>query len=152
MTYIPSTPKAEETIKGWINSSLAEELTDLEIITELAFNLPHGTGRSSASALKSINHLQLNDLQLLSLSYSKVVATFTVTVNVSMTVYWEDYLASSEVRELIGESEEFSSSSFDANVDFTIKIEFDLLSEPPLVAGHEFLSVTGDYGKVSFRD
>jgi hypothetical protein len=150
MKTIEPTPKAESTIKVWLNTHLAEELTDLDVIPTLAFNLPHGTGRASASELTSIKRVDLKELQLLSLSYSKVVATVKVTANVSMTVYWEDYLASQEVRELVGESEEFSSSSFDTDVDFVLKIEFELISEPPMVATHTVLSVEGDHGSCSY--
>ncbi len=150
MTTIKPTPKSEATIRAWLETNLAEELTDLDVIPTLAFNLPHGTGHASASGLTSINAVQLKDLQLLSLSYSKVVATVKVTANVSMTVYWEDFLASQEVRELVGETEEFSSSSFDTNVDFVLKIEFELLSEPPMVANHTVLSVEGDHGSCSY--
>lgn len=151
MTFIAPTPKAESTIKSWVETYLAEELTDMDVIPTLAFNLPHGTGYANASGLNSINSVQLKDLQLLSLSYSKVVATVKVTANVSMTVYWEDYLASQEVRDLIGESDEFFSSSFDTDADFTLNIEFELLSEPPLVASHLVLSISGDYGSHNFH-
>lgn len=150
MTSITPTPKAEATIKAWLATHLAEELTDLDVIPTLAFNLPHGTGRANASGLTSIKGVDLKELQLISLSYSKVVATVKVVANVSMTVYWEDYLASQEVRELVGESEEFSSSSFDTNVDFALKIEFELLSEPPMVATHTVLSVAGDHGSCTY--
>lgn len=152
VTNKPLTSKAEATISNWIQSNLAEELTDLEVIPELAFNLPHGTGRASASGLTLVNSVQVIDLKLKSLSYSNVVATTTVTVNVSMTVYWEDYLASPEVRELVGETEEFQSSSFDTNVDFVLSIKFALLSEPPMVVSHDVLSVEGDYGSVSYKN
>jgi len=150
MTTTAPTPQAESTIRSWIGTSLHDHLTDLEVIQSLAFNFPSGLGNASASGVKSVNSIKLNDLQLLSLSYSKLVATMELTTRVSVNVSWDDYLASQEVRDLVGESEEFLSTYLDTDVDIKVKIEFELISEPPLVASHKFLSIQGDHGSYSY--
>ena len=151
MTTIAATPQAEATIRNWISTTLHNELTDLDVIQEIAFNFPSGLGNASSSGIRSIRSIKLNELQLLSLSFSKVIATVEIKAKVSVTVSWEDYLASQEVRDLVGESEEFLSSHIDTEVDLQIKIEFQLISEPPLVAGHKFLSIAGDCGTYTYR-
>jgi hypothetical protein len=97
-----------------------------------------------------VNSIKLNNLELLSLTYSKVVASIVLTTRVSVNVSWDDYLASQEVRDLTGESEEFLSSYIDTEVDIKVKIEFELISEPPLVASHKFLSIEGDHGSYTY--
>ena len=151
MTSIAPTPQAEATIRNWITTSLHEHLTDLDVIQSLTFNFPSGHGSASSSGIKSINSITLNELKLLSLSYSKVVAILDLTTKVSVNVSWDDYLASQEVRDLIGESEEFLTTYIDTDAELTVEIEFQLISEPPLVASHQFLSIEGDHGSYSYK-
>ena len=151
MTTTQSPSKAEKTIKAWISSNLAEELTDLEIIQILAFNLPTGTGRASSSKVNSIDSVQLKDFDLITPGYAKVMATITITASVSLIFYWEDYQQSEDVRDLVGESEEFAFTHIDAIADFKLQIEFELLDEPPLVASHRVLEVKGDHGVCTFK-
>jgi len=93
----------------------------------------------------------LKDVQLVSLSYLKVEALISVSPNVSVDVSWDDYLSSSEARELVGESEsEFLFISFDTQVELTLKIQFELLKEPLMVASYKVLSVDGSTGGCSF--
>jgi len=87
---------------------------------------------------------------LISLSYSKIQASISVSPTVNLDVSWDDYLASSEVRELVGESEEFMSTSFDASVDLKIAMEFELIKEPPMVANYRVLSIDGETGGCTF--
>lgn len=150
MTTTAPTPQAEATIRNWISTSLHDQLTDLEVIQSLAFNFPSGVGSASSSAIKAVKTLKLNDLHLLSLTYSKVVASMSLTTRVSVNVSWDDYLASQEVRDLTGESEEFLSTYIDTDIDLKIKIEFQLISEPPLVASYKFLSIQGDHGVYTY--
>jgi len=151
MTTIAPTPQTEATIRNWITTSLHEHLTDLDVIQSLTFNFPSGHGSASSSGIRSINSITLNELKLLSLSYSKVVAILDLTTKVSVNVSWEDYLASQEVRDLIGESEEFLTTNIDTDAELTVEIEFQLISEPPLVASHKFLSIEGDHGSYSYK-
>jgi hypothetical protein len=74
-----------------------------------------------------------------------------VKSKVSLNVSWDDYLSSEEVRQIVGDSEEFTFLSLDTDSDFTLKIEFELLSEPPLVASHKVLSIDGEYGTFNFN-
>ena len=121
-------------------------MNELEVIQSLAFNIPEGLGRANSTGIKAVKSVQLNELQLLSLSYSKVQAIVKVNSKISLNVSWDDYLSSEEVRQIVGESEEFTFLSLDMDSDFTLKIEFELLSEPPLVASHKVLSIEGEYG------
>lgn len=150
MTTTLATPQAESTIRNWISTTLHNELTALDVIQEIAFNFPSGLGNASASGIRSIRSIKLNELQLLSLSFSKIIATLEIKASVSVTVSWDDYLASQEVRDLVGESEEFVSTYIDTEIGLEIQIEFQLISEPPLVASHKFLSIAGDCGSHTF--
>ena len=85
------------------------------------------------------------------MSYLKVEALVSITPNVSVDVSWDDYLSSVEVRELVGESEsEFIFLSLDTQIDLTLKIQFELLKEPPMVASYKVLSIDGSTGGCSF--
>jgi hypothetical protein len=151
MTTIAPTPKAEATIKSWIDTNLVDEMNELEVIESLVFNIPEGLARANSTGIKAVKSVHLNELQLLSLSYSKVQAIVKVKSKVSLNVSWDDYLSSEEVRQIVGDSEEFTFLSLDTDSDFTLKIEFELLSEPPLVASHKVLSIDGEYGTFNFN-
>ena len=56
------------------------------------------------------------------------------------------------MRELVGESEEFMSPSFDAPADLKIAMEFELIKEPPMLAFYRVLSIDGVTGGFFFRD
>ncbi len=142
--------KDEETIKNWLLINLHEVINDLEVIPSISFNLPANVGRANASKVTSIKFVDLKDVELISLSYSKIQANISVSPTVNLDVSWADYLASSEVRELVGESEEFMSTSFDASVDLKIAMEFELIKEPPMVANYRVLSIDGDTGCCTF--
>jgi hypothetical protein len=151
MSTVRPTPKDEAVIKVWLLANLHEVLNDLEVIPSISFNLPADVGRTNASKVKSINTVDLKDVQLVSLSYLKVEALISVSPNVSVDVSWDDYLSSSEARELVGESEsEFLFISFDTQVELTLKIQFELLKEPLMVASYKVLSVDGSTGGCSF--
>ena len=79
------------------------------------------------------------------------MATITITASVCLIFYWEDYQQSEDVRDLVGESEEFASTHIDAIAGFKLQIEFELLDEPPLVATHRVLEVKGDHGVCTFK-
>lgn len=146
MTTIAPTSKAEATIRTWIDTNLVDEMNELEVIESLAFNIPEGFARANSTGIKAVKSVHLNELQLLSLSYSKVLAIVKVNSKISLKVSWDDYLSSEEVRQIVGDSEEFKFLSLDTDSDFTLKIEFELLSEPPLVASYKVLSIEGEYG------
>ena len=150
MSKLMPSSKEEETIKNWLLINLHEVINDLEVIPSISFNLPADVGRANASKVTSIKSVDLKDVQLISLSYSKIQANISVSPTVNLDVSWEDYLASSEVRELIGESDEFMSTSFDAPVDLKIAMEFELIKEPPMVASYRVLSVDGDTGGCTY--
>jgi hypothetical protein len=138
--------KEEEIIKNWLLINLHEVINDLEVIPSISFNLPAEVGRANASKVTSIKSVDLKDVQLISLSYSKIQANISVSPTVNLDVSWEDYLASNEVRELIGESEEFLSTSFDTPIDLKIAMEIELIKEPPMVASYRVLSIEGETG------
>jgi len=151
MTTIAPTPKAEATIRSWIDTNLVDEMNELEVIESLAFNIPEGLARANSTGIKVVKSVHLNELQLLSLSYSKVHAIVKFNSKLSLNVSWDDYLSSEEVRQIVGDTEEFTFISLDTDSDFTLKIEFELLSEPPLVASHKVLSIDGEYGTYNFN-
>jgi hypothetical protein len=150
MTTIAPTPKAEATIRSWIDTNLVDEMNELEVIESLAFNISEGLARANSTCIKAVKSVHLNELHLLSLNYSKVHAIVKVNSKVSLNVSWDDYLTSEEVRQIVGDSEEFTFISLDTDSDFTLKIEFELLSEPPMVASHKVLSIEGEYGTFNF--
>jgi hypothetical protein len=151
MSTVSATPKDETVIKVWLLANLHEVLNDLEVIPSISFNLPADVGRANASQVKSINSVDLKDVQLVSLSYLKVEALISITPNVSVDVSWDDYLSSVEVRELVGESEsEFIFISLDTQIELTLKIQFELLKEPLMVASYKVLSVDGSTGGCFF--
>jgi hypothetical protein len=150
MSKLMPSSKEEETIKNWLLANLHEVINDLEVIPSISFNLPVDVGRANASKVTSIKSVDLKDVQLISLSYSKIQANISVSPTVNLDVGWEDYLASSEVRELVGESEEFMSTSFDAPVELKIAMEFELIKEPPMVANFRVLSIDGETGGCTF--
>ena len=150
MSKLMPSSKEEETIKNWLLMNLHEVINDLDVIPSISFNLPVDVGRANASKVTSIRSVDLKDVQLISLSYSKIQANISVSPTVNLDVSWEDYLASSEVRELVGESEEFMSTSFDAPVELKIAMEFELIKEPPMVANYRVLSIDGETGGCTF--
>jgi len=143
--------REEATIKDWLLANLHDVINDLEVIPLISFNLPSEVGRVNVTQVTSINSIELTGVHLVSLSYSKVEATISVSPNISMDISWEDYHSSPEVRELLGESEtEFAFISLNTQVSLTIKIHFELLKEPPMVATHQVLSARGSCGECSF--
>jgi hypothetical protein len=150
MSKLMPSSKDAATIKNWLLINLHEVINDLEVIPSISFNLPSDVGRANASKVTSIKSVGLKDVQLISLSYSKIQANISVSPTVNLDVSWEDYLASSEVRELVGESEEFMSTSFDAPVELKIAMEFELIKEPPMVANYRVLSIDGETGGCTF--
>ena len=146
MSKLMPSSKEEEIIKNWLLINLHEVINDLEVIPSISFNLPAEVGRANASKVTSIKSVDLKDVQLISLSYSKIQANISVSPTVNLDVSWEDYLASNEVRELIGESEEFLSTSFDTPIDLKIAMEIELIKEPPMVASYRVLSIEGETG------
>jgi hypothetical protein len=151
MPTVPPSPQDKAIIKSWLVDNLHEVLNNLEVIPSISFNLPEDVGRANASKIKAINSVNLKDVHLVSLSYSNVEATVSASPEVSVDVSWDDYLSSSEVRDLVGETEkEFAFLSIYTEVNLEIKIHFELLKEPPMVASHKVLEVNGDSGGCKF--
>jgi hypothetical protein len=151
MSTVRPSPQDFSVVKAWLLANLHEVLNDLAVIPALSFNLPTDVGRANASQVKSINSVDLKDLHLISLSYSTVEATVSISPNVSVDISWDDYLSSPEARLLVGDSEnEFAFLSIDTQVDLTIRVNFELLREPPMVASYKILEVSGDAGRYSF--
>jgi hypothetical protein len=151
MSKVPPSSQDKAIIESWLVDNLHEVLNNLEVIPSVSFNLPEDMGRANASKIKAINSVNLKDVHLISLSYSNVEAIVSASPEVSVDVSWDDYLSSSEVRELVGETEkEFAFLSIFTEVNLEIKIHFELLKEPPMVASHRVLEVNGDCGGYEF--
>ena len=79
------------------------------------------------TALKNVKSVDLSSMRLKSLSQSVVNATLSVTLSYSLYVSKEDYDASQEVRDFVGEHDDDFSGIY-TDTDTTLEVCFDFKS------------------------
>ena len=86
------------------------------------------------------------------INQSHLNTTVEMILEVSVDVYWHEYLASQEVRDFVGETdEEFQSitSYFDAPIK--VSIDLEILKEPPMVMSHFLKEIGGGRFSIQYK-
>jgi hypothetical protein len=102
---IEPTEEARNTIEHWLQTHLLEELGSWDMLPQVIADFPENTGRVHPTALKGVKSIDLGSMRLKSLSQSVVNATLSVTLSFGLYVSKEDYDASQEVRDFVGEQD-----------------------------------------------
>jgi hypothetical protein len=115
-------------------------------------DFPENIGLGIPTELKNVKSIDLGSMRLKSLSQSAVNATFSVVLNLSLYISKEDYDASQEVRNYVGEhDDDFSGIYMDTNTRLELCFEFELLSQPPMVLSSKLRTVGGNSTTYQFN-
>lgn len=149
---IEPTAEARKTIEQWLQTNLLEELNSWDMLPQVMSDFPENTGRAQLNAIKLIENLNLNSMQIMSLSQSVVNVSLSVTSSVSLCVSKADYDASQEVRNFVGpEDDNFSGVYLDTDTKFQINFDFQLLKQPPMVLSAKMMCIGGQSTTYSFN-
>jgi hypothetical protein len=149
---IEPTVEARETIEHWLQTHLLEELGSWDILPQVVADFPENTGRVMPTALKNVKSVDLSSMRLKSLSQSVVNATLSVTLSFSLYVSKEDYDASQEVRDFVGEhDDDFSGIYTDTDATLEVCFDFELLKQPPMVLSTRLRSIGGQSSTYRFE-
>ena len=141
---IEPTEEARNTIEHWLQTHLLEELGSWDMLPQVIADFPENTGRVHPTALKGVKSIDLGSMRLKSLSQSVVNATLSVTLSFGLYVSKEDYDASQEVRDFVGEQDgDFYGIHTDTDANLEVCFDFELLSQPPMVLSSRMRSVGG---------
>ena len=139
-----------ETVERWLPENLLSIVKDFEDWHIIATDIPEGLARSNATVVKEIQTLQIESMQLLSLSQSVLQIVVETVVGLSIYVNANDYKKSQEVRDWVGyDDQEFQGCYIDFDADVTLSLELELLKEPPMVISHRLSAVFGGYGSMT---
>ena len=90
----------------WLEQNILEIVKESESLPVVTADLPNGVGRGNASQIKELKSIDIQGMKLLSINQSHLNTTVEMILEVSVDVYWHEYLASQEVRDFVGETEE----------------------------------------------
>jgi hypothetical protein len=149
---IEPTEEARKTIERWLQTHLLEELGSWDLLPQVVADFPENTGRVNPTALKSVKSIDLGSMRLKSLSQSVVNATFSATLSLSLYVSKEDYEASQEVRDFVGNHEDYFLGIYtDTDSTLDVCLDFELLHQPPMVISTRFRSISGPTSNYVFK-
>lgn len=138
-----------DTVERWLPENLLAITNDFDAWHIIATDIPEGLARSSAIAVKKIKNLQLESMQLLSLSQSVLQIEVDAMVGLSIYVNAENYENSQEVRDWVGyDDQDFQGCYIDFDADVTVSLALELLKEPPMVISQRLSAVSGGYGSM----
>ena len=139
---IEPTEEARNTIEHWLQTHLLEELGSWDMLPQVVADFPENTGRVHPTALKGVKSIDLGSMRLKSLSQSVVNATLSVTLSFGLYVSKEDYDASQEVRDFVGEQDgDFYGIHTDTGAHLELCFDFELLKQPPMVLSTRLRSI-----------
>ena len=139
-----------DTVERWLPENLLAIAKDFDAWHIIATDIPEGLARSSAIAVKEIKNLQLESVQLLSLSQSVLQIEVDAMVGLSIYVNAESYQNSQEVRDWVCyDDPDFQGCYIDFDADVTVSLELELLKEPPMVISQRLSAVSGGYGSMT---
>ena len=136
----------------WLEQNILEIVKESESLPVVTADLPDGVGRGNASQIKELKSIDIQGMKLLSINQSHLNTTVEMILEVSVDVYWHEYLASQEVRDFVGETEEeFQSitSYFDAPIK--VSIDLEILKEPPMVMSHFLKEIGGGRFSIQYK-
>ena len=141
---IEPTEEARNTIEHWLQTHLLEELGSWDMLPQVIADFPENTGRVHPTALKGVKSIDLGSMRLKSLSQSVVSATLSLTLSFGLYVSKEDYDASQEVRDFVGEQDgDFYGIHTDTDANLEVCFDFELLKQPPMVLSTRLRSIAG---------
>ena len=141
---IEPTEEARNTIEHWLQTHLLEELGSWDMLPQVVADFPENTGRVHPTALKGVKSIDLGSMRLKSLSQSVVNATFSVKLSFGLYVSKEDYDASQEVRDFVGEQDgDFYEIQTDTDANLEVCFDFELLKQLPMVLSTRLRSIGG---------
>ena len=89
---------------------------------------------------------------MLSLHLSRVTVDVNVNLHIGIDVSWDEYQSSQEVREFVGEAEEeFISTTVFFDMPVQVKLELELLKEPPMIASYTLRKIGGPATAVEYK-
>ncbi len=136
----------------WLEQNILEIIKESETLPEVTAELPNGIGRGNASEIKELKSIDIQGMKLLSINQSHVNATVEMILEVSVDVYWHEYLSSQEVRDFVGESEdEFQSITTYFDAPIRVSIDLEILKEPPMVMSHFLREIGGGRYSIKFN-
>ncbi len=144
--------EARNTIEHWLQTQLLEELGSWDMLPQVVADFPENTGRVHPTALKGVKSVDLGSMRLKSLSQSVVNATLSVTLSFSVYVSKEDYGASQEVRDFLGEQDDdFSGIYTETDATLEVCFDFELFKQPPMVLSTRLRSIGGQSSTYRFE-
>jgi hypothetical protein len=136
----------------WLEQNILEIVKESETLPVVTADLPDGVGRANASEIKELKSIDIQGMKLLSINQSHVNATVEMVLEVSVDVYWHEYLASQEVRDFVGESEEeFQSITTYFDAPIKVAIDLEILKEPPMVMSHFLKEIGGGRFSIQYK-
>ena len=150
--YNQNVDQHKKIIELWLKENILEIVKESESLPVVTADLPDGVGRGNASQIKELKSIDIQGMKLLSINQSHLNTTVEMILEVSVDVYWHEYLASQEVRDFVGETEEeFQSitSYFDAPIK--VSIDLEILNEPPMVMSHFLKEIGGGRFSIQYK-
>ena len=150
--YNQNVDQHKKIIELWLKENILEIVKESESLPVVTADLPDGVGRGNASQIKELKSIDIQGMKLLSINQSHLNAIVEMILEVSVDVYWHEYLASQEVRDFVGETdEEFQSitSYFDAPIK--VSIDLEILKEPPMVMSHFLKEIGGGRFSIQYK-
>ena len=150
--YNQNVDQYKKIIGIWLEQNILEIVKESESLPVVKADLPDGVGRGNASQIKELKSIDIQGMKLLSINQSHLNTTVEMILEVSVDVYWHEYLASQEVRDFVGETEEeFQSitSYFDAPIK--VSIDLKILNEPPMVMSHFLKEIGGGRFSIQYK-
>ena len=150
--YNQNVDQHKKIIGLWLEENILEIVKESESLPVVTADLPDGVGIGNASQIKELKSIDIQGMKLLSINQSHLNAIVEMILEVSVDVYWHEYLASQEVRDFVGETdEEFQSitSYFDAPIKVSINLE--ILKEPPMVMSHFLKEIGGGRFSIQYQ-
>ena len=140
--YQQPTALQREIVERWLADRAERVFNDFEDWYLIATSIPPDVSSSDTVRMKSISSIDLSNLEMLSLSQTRLRVSVHAVVDLSVQVDEDDYERSQEVRHWVGE---WVPNTSHANIVFAesvlLTVEVTTLEDPPTVTAFRICEV-----------
>jgi len=136
-------------ISDWVSKDLLD-LIYFEELGSITVGFPNDVGRIRANQLKKLIDINILDARQLETGEKFVRLSIKAAFNINISINWDDYVKSEEVREWVDDDSPFSSLETDTEQTLTIVADLILERDTNSPVSENLISISGQVGEIDF--
>lgn len=136
--------------KEWLNKNLLQLLGDCEL-EEVIVGFPSGVGKVRVTDIVLFNDYKIETVKELESADKLLSFSVDLTVEASVSIDWDDFASHNEVREYVGETDEFFSLESSTSAELKIRGQLILDKDKLDVISEEITLIDGPYASIDME-